>query len=578
MTKNKGLVLAIALAGLFLLPSLTSAQDFNQEKITSFDSQIIVNPDSSLLVKETIVVDALGQEIKHGIYRDFPTSYQKGLLISKVGFDLISVKKDNQNEDYHTESLDNGLRIYLGNADTLLSPGTYTYEIVYKTNRQLGYFADHDELYWNVTGNGWIFPIKKATATVILPAGITEEKIKLDGYTGSQGSQAKDFTFEIKNNQPTFTTTQTLNANEGLTIVVGFPKGFVTFPTQSQKIIYLLKDNSYLIVGLIGLMALIIFYLKIWLKVGRDPKKGTIIPEYEPPIGFSPAEMRFLQKMKFDNKAFVATIIEMAIKGLVLIKEEKAILGKKYLLVKTKKDNKNITQQEQGILEALFSLSKGEIELKNKNYEKFQAAKKVLTESLKAKIENKFFKLNLKYFLIGIAWSFATTISIFSLNANGPFPTLAIPIIVLLTIINFLFLWLLKAPTKEGRKILDQIEGFKWFLSVTEKDRMNFHNPPEKTPELFEKYLPYALALGVENKWAEQFSKVFEKLQQAGTPYVPIWYIGSGFHPGNIGGFTSSLGNSFSGAISSAATAPGSSSGFGGGAGGGGGGGGGGGW
>ena len=143
-------------------------------------------------------------------------------------------------------------------------------------------------------------------------------------------------------------------------------------------------------------------------------------------------------------------------------------------------------------------------------------------------------------------------------------------------VICFIFYNLLKAPTNLGRATMDQVEGFKWFLSVTEKDRMNFHNPPEKTPELFEKFLPYALALGVQNKWAEQFNDVFKRLDEEGHGYTPSWYMGS-----NLALFSAShFASSFGGAISSASTPPGSSSGMGGGgfSGGGGGGGGGGGW
>jgi len=147
---------------------------------------------------------------------------------------------------------------------------------------------------------------------------------------------------------------------------------------------------------------------------------------------------------------------------------------------------------------------------------------------------------------------------------------------------NALFYYLLKAPTAQGRKFMDQMEGFKMFLSVSEKDRMNMLNPPEKTPELFEKYLPFALALDVENKWAEQFSDVFERLAQQGAEYHPMWYSGGSWNRFQTGRFANSLGSSFSGAIASSAVAPGSSSGFGGGgggfSGGGGGGGGGGGW
>jgi uncharacterized membrane protein len=168
-------------------------------------------------------------------------------------------------------------------------------------------------------------------------------------------------------------------------------------------------------------------------------------------------------------------------------------------------------------------------------------------------------------------------VGIFMLSTVVPF--LQIILLILFFIVNAVFLFLLIAPTVEGRKIMDEIEGFKWFLSVTEKDRMNFHNPPEKTPELFEKFLPYAVALNVQNKWAEQFSQVFSQLHAQGQDYHPGWYAGA-LSGAGIVAFSNSLGTGLNSAITSASVAPGSSSGFsgGGGSGGGGGGGGGGGF
>jgi uncharacterized membrane protein len=127
---------------------------------------------------------------------------------------------------------------------------------------------------------------------------------------------------------------------------------------------------------------------------------------------------------------------------------------------------------------------------------------------------------------------------------------------------------------------MDQVEGFKMYLSVAEQDRLNMLNPPEKTPQLFEKYLPYALALNVENEWSEQFAEVLAKAQVDGQPYSPSWYQGSSWNRLGTSGFSDSLGGAFAAAIASSAVAPGSSSGSGGGgsSGGGGGGGGGSGW
>ena len=155
-----------------------------------------------------------------------------------------------------------------------------------------------------------------------------------------------------------------------------------------------------------------------------------------------------------------------------------------------------------------------------------------------------------------------------------------IVILLLVAGVNFLFHYLMKAPSHSGRALLDRIEGFKMFLAATEEDRMNILYPASRTPELFEKYLPYALALGVEQAWSEQFASVLAQAGQSGKTYSPAWYSGSSWTSLGAAGFASSLGSSFTGAISSSSHAPGSSSGGGGGgsSGGGGGGGGGGGW
>jgi uncharacterized membrane protein len=139
---------------------------------------------------------------------------------------------------------------------------------------------------------------------------------------------------------------------------------------------------------------------------------------------------------------------------------------------------------------------------------------------------------------------------------------------------------LLKAPTRAGRQLLDQIDGFRQYLEVAEKDEMNFRNPPEKTPQLFEQLLPYALALDVEQQWTERFAGVFAQLRDGAERYQPTWYHGSHWDASRPTGFADALGSSLGSAVAASSTAPGSSSGSGGGgsSGGGGGGGGGGGW
>ena len=133
-----------------------------EERIEQFTSDAQVNVDGSVDVTETISVNAESRQIRRGIFRDFPTTYtdRNGLRVV-VGFEVISVKRDRQPEPYAIEGLSNGKRIRIGSADVFLDPGIHVYEIQYRTTRQLGFFADYDELYWNVTGNGWTIPHRR---------------------------------------------------------------------------------------------------------------------------------------------------------------------------------------------------------------------------------------------------------------------------------------------------------------------------------------------------------------------------------------------------------------------------------
>ncbi len=305
------LTLAVALC--------TSAPAQNsKERILSFKSQITVTPGGTMLVTETIRVSTTGDQIKRGIYRDFPTRYKdrRGNYYA-VGFDVKDVRRDNAPEDHHTENLSNGVRVYIGKKDTILSPGEYTYTLTYQTDRQLGFFGDHDELYWNVTGNGWVFPIDAAAATVVLPEGVPRDKITFDGYTGPKDAKDKDFTGTVnEDGSVSFATTRGFGAYEGLTIVVGWPKGFVAEPPLEKRLWYFAYDNMTPITGAGGLIVLLAYYVGMWFFVGRDPEKGTIMPLYEPPNNLSPAAVRFITKMGYDNKAFAATHCQYGGKGI----------------------------------------------------------------------------------------------------------------------------------------------------------------------------------------------------------------------------------------------------------------------
>ena len=613
------------------------------EIIKNFRSDIWIQPDASLQVRETITVVAEGKKIKRGIFRDFPTDYkdQYGNKV-QVGFELQSVKKDGQSELFRIVKQNNGVRIYIGDKDVFLRPGTYTYILNYTTTRQIGFFDEFDEVYWNVTGNGWAFEIETASGRVHLPQGASvQQATAYTGYQGERGSlyRSKTFSDGIE-----YITTRPLLPSQGLTIAVSWPVGFVAKPTEAQKAASFLNDNRAVFVGLGGIAALLLYYLAVWWSVGRDPEQGPVIALYEPPKGYSPAAMRYITKMRFDNKIFSAAIVSMAVKGYLVIEESSAGT---YTLRKTG-DPADLSSGEKGIANELFLGGRQRIELVQSNHKTLGNAKNTLRTRLRTEFEKIYFNKNTSYFIPGIALSLllmaaiiflsgdqeatvfiaiwlggwtagiyflitrawrawqsvraggggkamtgAVVISLFAIPfviaeivVLSQFVDLASPaitvLLVVVQLINLAFYHLLKAPTRLGRKMMDEFAGFAEYLSMAEKDRMNFSNPPDRTPELFERFLPFALALGVEQAWGEQFSGAILAASEGPweREYRPRWYHGSRFSSHNFSNFSSSLGQGFSSAISSASTAPGSSNGSSGGgsSGGGGGGGGGGGW
>jgi uncharacterized membrane protein YgcG len=636
---------AALLLGVFQVARAAAPQ---AERILSFDSRIAIQPDAGMLVTETIKVLSTGERIRRGIFRDFPTTYKDpaGNRYA-VGFTVEEITRDGRPEAWHTEAQPNGVRIYMGRKEQLLPPGEHTYTLTYRTDRQLGFFKDHDELYWNVTGNGWNFGIDRASASVALPPGVSGPTL-LEAYTGPAGAKGRAYHADSsREGSALFRTTRGLAPYEGLTIVVGWPKGFVREPSSREKALYFFKDHLTLLAAVVGIAVLLAYYVLVWFAVGRDPEKGTVVPLYTPPAGMSPAAMRFITEMGYDDKVFAAAVIDMAVKGHLGISESNG----SWTLEKKDGAGAKLSPDEQTISAHLFRSGKT-IVLQRANHARIGAAKNAFKAALALAYEKTHFVNHRRAFLTGVVISVATVavsflsslhrgevvflglwLSIWSIGvlflgamvvklwglaftgthslgarvrSSGAalFMTLfALPffggeIFALYTLaqdspalaalpivaagVNVVFYHLLKAPTALGRRTLDQIEGFKMFLAATEADRLQRMHPAGRTPELYERFLPYALALNVEPQWTEQFSDVLSAAAQPGGrgAYHPRWYSGSGWDRSRMSGFAASVGSSLSGAISASSSAPGSRSGGGGGgsSGGGGGGGGGGSW
>jgi uncharacterized membrane protein YgcG len=620
---------------LLLLSTAISAAEY----IESFHSDIEVQRNGDVLVTETIRVHSEGKAIRRGIYRDFPIRYKdvRGRNHT-VGFELLSVHRDNRSEAFNTKNRSNGIRVYIGDSNVYLTNGFYDYQIRYRSSRQLGFFDDFDELYWNVTGTDWAFEIRQASAAVILPEAVSN--FSLTGYTGRQGSTAQDLEFrQINDNRVYFETTQPLARYEGLTIVAGWPKGLIQEPDDAQKRAWFFEDNKASIIVAVGTLALLIYYLLLWRWFGRDPPAGVIIPRYQAPAGYSPASMRFVERMGYDKTCFTTAIINLAAKGALDIDDDDG----DFKLTRTGPARTPLAAGESEVIAGLFA-SDNTIDIVRSNHSVLSKAIDKHKKSLKRDYAKNHFKTNswlvipgvlvtlliaasaivnlpseeiimktlflgmftlipmmiiynaisrmmhmgkngivhfvifllplVIFFVIFFAFFFSSGFPFVEFAEDVPIPLVG-GLIAMLAMHYFFYQWL-KAPTLAGRRLLDQIEGFKHYLQVAEDDEIALKGAPEFTTDIYETYLPYAIALGLENEWTEKLNRAIVGGSVERSYSRPTWYH---THSHSRSHFSNALANSFDSAIASSSVAPGSSSGSSGGSsGGGGGGGGGGGW
>jgi uncharacterized membrane protein YgcG len=560
--------------GLILAVSAVAAAAAAQadERILSYHSDIEIHQNATMTVTETIRVRAEGVNIRRGIYRDFPTRYEDAFGNDYVvEFQVVSVTRDGASEPWFTEDHSNGMRVYIGDANRMLPSGEHTYALTYRTDRQIGYFEEHDELYWNVTGTDWLFPIDAASAKVSLPAAVPADRLAVEGYTGPFGASGRDYRGEVEVGGAYIAATRRLSPREGLTVVVSWPKGIVFEPTTADRLGYLLEDNLGLLLALAALLAVLGYLYWAWWRYGRDPEAGVTFAHYEPPEGYSPGSARYISQMGYDSKTFGAAVVALAVKGYLTIEK----VGRTYFLRRAE-SNEPLGPGEAVLNRRLFE-DGPRVELDDENHELIGGARRAHRRALRRHYYQTYFVNNSQW----LVPSFLGSLLVLGLiAAEGWFSPAVLMLFVVNAGVQGLFLYLMKSPTKRGRALMDKLAGFELYLSVAEKDDLNIAHPPELTPALFERYLPFAIALGVENEWAEQFASALSRLEMAKRQtYSPRWYQGD-FNPHALDHFVDDVGASFSSAIASAATPPGSSSGGGGGgfSGGGGGGGGGGGW
>jgi len=560
---SRNLFLRTSLLALLLvaLAASASARTLNIER---FSAEIIVEPDSSLDVTETIEANFIG--VWHGLYRTIPIEY-----VTPQGFNYTlfvkfdgatdaagqSLKVDSSRQGHYLK-----WKIYVDDATDVVR----TIHLHYVVRNGLKFFEDHDELYWNVTGDEWDVPVGDASAHILLPQGVTG--VRTNEFTGSYRSRGQDAEVTTSDSTVEVSMTRPLSFHEGLTIVVGWDKGFVKEPGASDLIGQFLVSNWPIFLPI----PVFLFMFWLWSTRGRDPRVGPIAVQYAPPEGMSPAEAGTLVDEDAAMRDITATIVDLAVRGFIVIeeKEKSGIMGllhnKEYVfhLKKGLQEWTGLKAHELALLAGIFSTgAQTDVELstlQNQFYKNLPGIKNNIFDEL---MEHGYFQHRPDYVRGGFVTGGIVVgfLLIFIGNALSQKMGVAIaPFFVAAILSGGIvagFGWFMPARTADGAKALAGVLGFEDFLTHVEAGRLDRVG---QTPETFEKFLPFAMALGVEKKWVGAFQNIYSQ--------PPSWYQGGyyngGFYPIM---FVNSLDNMTMRASSVMASAPRSSggSGFGGG-------------
>ena len=495
----------------FVLPNKASAQS-DSDYIRNFSSNVTFNQDASIDIEETI--DYVFTSYRHGIYREIPTNYKtqgsftRPTLLKLKELYYFETTNPSDKYDSYEKSSSNGYTIFkIGDADETII-GNYTYIIDYKLTYAVNYFDDHDELYLNITGNGWEVPIQNVEAIVNLPGEITDSRC----YTGYYEETYANCTIEKAADSNTLTVTAgPLDVYEGLTVVVAMPKGTVADTTAQQRFQTVLANLGILLV--IPVIVLVIVLAKIFNK----NKKLTIIPHYDAPKGMNPLIATYVYKKNLPNNGISAEIIYLAINKYIKIKQ---ISEKDYELIKTGKTPPE-DSDELKLYNGLFE-SGDAVSLKKLSTKFFNTIttlrgsldKRMYDEGYFSKKQSNISGGFLAIGVIGLFLIFASAGFFSDHAAMSWFFGLLLSFVVIV-----IFATQIDKRDTKGNELFYELEGLKMYINTAEKHRIEFHDNPKKYLGVFEKLLPYAIIFGLEKKWAKEFEDLYT------TP--PEWYDGN---------------------------------------------------
>ncbi len=559
----------LVLLGLFCAAPPAWAQ--RSLAIKGFDATIAVKQDASLDVTESITAQFTGSW--NGIYRMIPVVYR-----SPQGFNWrLRVELLGATDEFGRPLKVEASRVRHYLKYKIWVPGAYnathTVKLHYLAFNGLRFFEDHDELYWNVTGDEWDVPLEAVSARITLPGAATG--VRAIAFNGAYGSTAQDARVTTGGTSISMAMPQGLGFREGLTAVVGWDKGAVAAPGTAQRVGEFLQANWPLGVPVLVFVAM----FALWYRVGRDPRSLPIAVQYQPPDGLTPGEAGTLMDGSVDMRDITATVVNLAVEGRLKIeeREEPLFLGlfkhKEYVFhrLDPKEGAPPLEAHEQSVLLGIFDGAR-EVRMSDLHNEFYKNLPDIRESVYERLIQRGLYRSRpdkVKGRWIGVAvliGALAVLGTNLASSANVAPVTVAIAAAGSAVIVA-LFGLIMPARTVLGARTYERVLGFEEFLNRVESDR---YARVVKTPEMFERFLPYAMAFGVEQRWAHAFQDICHE--------PPSWYVGTGPGTFNSTVFSSRMSAFASHAGSTMGSSPRSSggSGFGGGGGSGGGGGGGG--
>jgi uncharacterized membrane protein len=539
-------------------------------RISNYQDTITVNEDGSALVNETITLVFVGEW--HGIHRTIPIEYPGPDGTNyQLFIDIKSITDENGAKlkyDSSTSGAARDLKIYMPNA----GDATRTVDIAYRVRNATRFFDQYDEFYWNVTGNDWPVPIDRATATVHLPDSASGS-LRAQAFTGVYGSTERDATAKVEGSNAEFATNNPLPMRGGMTIDVYLPKGTLKEPGGLTKLFWFIGSNPVVFLPLVTLAVMFI----LWWYAGRDPDPGmSVAPMYEPPTGISPAEAGTLLDDRIHPRDITSTIVDLAVRGLIKIEEtdDSGLLfhHKDYIfhLLQKRQDWSGLAPHERVMMENIFTGDVPDTRLSSLKNRFYTAVPVVRTDIMSALKQKGIYSLDpesANAYSFGAAFCIVIPFAIFQYFGWADFFS-SVPMLILSILISALIWWLfaraMTAKTIKGARTHIAVLGFQEFMNRVDADRLKV-----MPPNTFEKFLPYAMALGVEHHWAQAFAGIIKD--------PPSWYAapagygyGTGFNPilfsSSMHGMATDMHQVFVSAPRSSSTG----SGFGGGGGGGG--------